>query len=232
VTLWTTLLIATLLVSCSAQNGAGLPSGVAAQRTANKASAYSGDLIYAAAGKTVYLFTYPSGQYVTQFVPPYARNVTGLCSDAGGNVFIGVNRGFGTIYEYAHGATSPSATLSLGSDTYALEGCAAEAKEPILAVAAADLRFNPPAPGVLIYTIPSSTPNLFYSNTTLKGIYSVTFMNDKNIFAWCPEATFPLALLTVNKHGAWPARSIKASLSLQRYGRFIQWDKTRLAVLS
>lgn len=224
-----TALIAAVFGGCGAQNGTALPQSLSSHSKAQKMSASSGDLIYAANGRTVYVFTYPAGEYVTQFNPPYAQNVAGLCSDASGNVFIDVSRGFGAIYEYAHGATTPSATLSLGNSVYGVEGCAAETGKPSLAVAATDQRLG--EYGVLLYDTPGSVPVFRYSDT-LKGISSVTFVDDNHIFAWCDQAVAPLVLLTAGSEGSWSLQSINANSALDRYGHFIQWDGTQLAVSS
>ncbi len=68
-------------------------------------------LLYGASfdSNTVYVYAYPKGTLVgmlTGFNEPQ-----GECVDQGGNVFI-ANTGASQILEYAHGATSPIATLS------------------------------------------------------------------------------------------------------------------------
>jgi hypothetical protein len=71
------------------------------------------DLLYAAdAHGGVFVFTYPNGKKVETLA--YLYTLGGICSDTKGNVFVPalVGSSASTIYEFAHGGTSPIATLS------------------------------------------------------------------------------------------------------------------------
>jgi hypothetical protein len=60
----------------------------------------------------VYVFNYPSGEYLNSLVPG-TTDIGGLCTDTVGDVFVATRDGYeGIIYEYAHGGTSPVRTLS------------------------------------------------------------------------------------------------------------------------
>ena len=79
----------------------------AARRSWMLPSAKRRDLLYVSSGNVVYVYAYPSGGSVgllAGFSEP-----RGECADKAGNVFITDTTG--TTYEYAHGGTSPIATL-------------------------------------------------------------------------------------------------------------------------
>jgi hypothetical protein len=90
------------------------------------------DLLYAAANNsTVYVFKYPNGTLVgtlSGFDFPY-----GLCVDRSGDIWITNSAGTGNIVEFAHGGTSPIATLNSGYGDPI--GCSVDQKTGDLAVA-------------------------------------------------------------------------------------------------
>jgi hypothetical protein len=79
-----------------------------------KPGSSTGDLLYVPDfGGDMYVFTYPVGDLVASF--EVGNTVSGLCSDSEGDVFVtspNANGPGGFIYEYAHGGTSPVATLT------------------------------------------------------------------------------------------------------------------------
>jgi hypothetical protein len=138
-------LAAVFLVGCggtqTAMNGA-VPQGMTAESQAHRASGSSGDLIYADdEGGSIVVATYPDMKTVTHFEVPRIGSsdalTFGICSDKSGNVFITADYFVpyaGNIYEYSHGATSPSATLSVAS-FYQAYDCAYDPTTGNLAVA-------------------------------------------------------------------------------------------------
>jgi hypothetical protein len=91
------------------------------------------NLLYASthAGE-VYIFSYPSGEYLNALVPG-ATDIGGLCTDTVGDVFVATRDGYeGIIYEYAHGGTSPVSTLT--NYEYGAYTCAADPTTGNLAV--------------------------------------------------------------------------------------------------
>lgn len=105
--------------------------------------ATSGDLVYAsekvsAYGSAVYVYSYPGGELVGELTDfPSGYYPQGLCTDSSGDVFVTTNQNLksesqSNIYEYAHGGTSPLATLS--DPGWAL-GCAVDPTTGDLAVA-------------------------------------------------------------------------------------------------
>ena len=105
----------------------------------------SGDLIYATGGcGGACVISYPSGQTADSIT--ISGGVGGDCSDSAGNVFIANNS---QVLEYAHGGTTPIATLSLSGDN--ATGCAIDATTGNLAVvyrgSGADVAVFPDAQG-------------------------------------------------------------------------------------
>src|SRR6202042_651602 len=90
-----------------------------------------GDLVYISSyANAVYVYSYPAGPLVGTLTG--FNNPIGLCSDAKGNVWV-TNASGGNIVEYAHGGTSPIATLQDSGQTP--EDCAVDPTTGNLAVA-------------------------------------------------------------------------------------------------
>jgi WD40 repeat protein len=114
----------------SARSGARQP---VYQKSNNPAAKPGRNLLYASthAGE-VYIFSYPSGEYLNALVPG-ATDIGGLCTDTVGDVFVATRDGYeGIIYEYAHGGTSPVSTLT--NYEYGAYTCAADPTTGNLAV--------------------------------------------------------------------------------------------------
>jgi hypothetical protein len=117
------------------------------------------DLLYVAASPdgangTTYVYTYPKGRFVgmlTGLVEP-----RGECADSAGDVFIvayaNQSMSSSTIYEYAHGGTTPIATLS---DPDVAVGCAFDPATGNLAAT---------GNGVAIFKNASGNPTMYYSS--------------------------------------------------------------------
>lgn len=107
---------------------------------------------------TAYVYTYPQGKLVATFTLlglPF-----GACSDSSGHVFILIYKSSSsTIYEYAHGGTTPIATLSYPG---LAQGCNVNATTGDLAVSGAELGYG----GTLaIYPNATGQPKLYYTKT-------------------------------------------------------------------
>jgi hypothetical protein len=115
----------------------------------------SGDLIYATGGcDAVCVFSYPKGELVGSLSLTGA--VRGDCSDSAGDVFITNDY---QVLEYAHGATSPSQTLSVPGGQ--ASGCAIDPVTGNLAVVVNDGDKN-----IAIYPDAQGTPALYSSHLT------------------------------------------------------------------
>jgi hypothetical protein len=111
------LATAALLAGCAGNSLQTPPTASSAARTLTAGASWmnpdanTGALLYASdsAANVVKVFSYPRGKLVgtlTGFQTPQ-----GLCVDRAGNVFI-TNSGLAEILEYAHGGTTPIATLA------------------------------------------------------------------------------------------------------------------------
>jgi hypothetical protein len=119
------LLMAGCVGSQRIQPGA-MPQSARTQYGPHKKSGSSGALIYATGGcGGTCVLSYPQGQVVG------ALDASGssVCADTGGNVFIPDDN---QVFEYAHGGTSPIATLSFSGDNP--QGCAVDPTTGNLAV--------------------------------------------------------------------------------------------------
>jgi hypothetical protein len=122
------------------------------------------DLLYTGVHQRVAVYTYPDGTLADTFKTPFS--IQAMCSDAKGNVFITAevqrkqDAGIGYVYEYAHGGTSPVATLDLPSHQIPVN-CSSDAATENLAVTSYDIRNY--APLVEIYGGGSGNPELFHS---------------------------------------------------------------------
>jgi hypothetical protein len=97
--------------------------------------ATAGDLLYVSSKRRaeVDILSYPQGKSVGE-LPIYPGTITGLCSDATGNVWVATSvEGQITMYQYAHGGTSPIATLNVAGDVS--QDCAVDPSSGDLAVA-------------------------------------------------------------------------------------------------
>jgi len=102
---WTALIGAVVFVSgCGGQNP--VAQGAAAQASVHRESGSSGGLLYMSTEYTVTIVSWPEFQIVGTF---QNLGFEGLCSDPNtGNVFAPTG---GEVLVYAHGGTTPIATL-------------------------------------------------------------------------------------------------------------------------
>jgi len=83
----------------------------AAHRGAISPDAGKGNLLYVGGDQETYVFKYPGGRLLGT-IP---SGSFGMCSDANGNVFV---TRVGSIFEFAHGGTSPVATYKASGTAY------------------------------------------------------------------------------------------------------------------
>ena len=138
------------------------------------------DLLYISAqdGSAVYVLTYPKGKRVGTLTGLYRTQ--GLCSDTHGNVWVttyGPTYATGTIVEYAHGGTTPIATLH--DDYGPPDACAVDANTGDLAVANPCDDYSCHA-NVVVYPGGSGTPTRL--STLVWGTYDITYDNSDNLF--------------------------------------------------
>jgi hypothetical protein len=184
--------------------------------------AKSGDLLYVSdENGRVFVFSYPTGALqgiLTGFGLP-----GGLCSDAKGNVFVADTR-TQKIYEYKHGATTPSVTLPDFGEYPA--SCAIDPVTGNLAVT--NYSSNPLGPGsVGIYAGAKGSPTkytdpdfaqYFFCGYDAGGNLFVDGINagSASSFAVLPHGSSGLQTMSVNQTIGYPGG--------------VQWDGQHLAV--
>ena len=133
-------LVAENLSGCGGARSSAVPQSAMTQAQDHKASgrswmlpeAKSGDLIYAATVHAIVVMSYPQGKVVAKILGDYGDSE--VCSDPNnGNVFVA--NGDEDVVEYAHGGTTPIATLKAPSGDKGLNGCAVDPATGDLAVA-------------------------------------------------------------------------------------------------
>jgi hypothetical protein len=130
------------------------------------------DLLYVSdnLANNVYVFTYPKGNVVGKLTG--FGNPLGECVDAAGDIWI-VNLSPPEIVEYAHGGTTPIATLSDSGEEPS--GCSVDPTTGNLAVA------NHYPGNVAIYQHAKGTPTL-YSDPNLTVYFYCTYDTAGNLF--------------------------------------------------
>jgi len=174
---------AVLLAACGgSQPLIGAPDTMP-QNARHQASGSYADLIYVTTSKAVIMLSYPQGKNVgrilwyTQFDRGY------ICSDPNnGNVFIpeGSGSSDSKIYEYAHGATSPMATLGLPAGYTEPTGCAVDPTTDNLAV---NINFGPANRGALLVYLGAQGTPLAYSDKQLTRFYYPAYDSSGNLFS-------------------------------------------------
>jgi hypothetical protein len=162
--LWIGLAIA-LWTGCGGAQNQGVDSGIRPQgtmttshRTAGnawmEAGTSNGSLIYATGGCSgTCVLSYPGGTVVGSLTAGGGEGPSADCSDNSGNVFITQGS---AIMEYAHGGSSPIATLSLPGNS-AL-GCSVDAVSGSLAVV-----FSGNGGSIAIFANAKGTPTVYDS---------------------------------------------------------------------
>lgn len=137
-------------------------------------SSTNGDLIYITPDglrKAFYIFTYPAGDWVANVKTSYYP--TGACADGNGNVFI---TGNGAVYEYAHGDTTPSRTLT---DPGNAQACAVDPTTHNLAVTNFGSQSEPG--DIAIYTKARGAPTN-YVDPEIQYLSTCGYDNRGNLF--------------------------------------------------
>jgi hypothetical protein len=210
----------TILAGCGGgMLSQGAPvSGLAAGNTTLQAA--RGDLLYVTGGcGGTCVLSYPKGKVVGSL----SVAGVGLCSDKRGNIFLATSTtsGNAVVYEYAHGGTSPKATLSLPG--LLAEGCSVDPVTGNLAVTylCEDCDYGP----VAIFKGAKGSP-MSYEQA---GIFSTYcgYDNKGNLFV-DGSGTTGFALLELPAGGNILS-PISLTQSITTAGQ-VQWDGTYLAI--
>jgi hypothetical protein len=219
------------LAGCGAQqttlNDLGLPAiGIAGARGAHagtwmRPDAKAADLVYAADfNGNVWVYTFPALKLAGELTG-LDPDILGLCSDAKGHVFIPEENGSGggEVLEFAHGGTTPIATIS---DQYRPQECAVDPTTGNLAVANVEGSY---AAYVAVYANFKKAPEI-YRDPNIGYFWSVGYDNAGNLFAdgqnsdqirrfaTLPKAAKTFTDISVNE-------SLRLSFAVQWDGRYI-----------
>lgn len=131
------------------------------------------------------MYTYPKGALQATFNTPNDTTSSGVCAGASGDAFVtaygypGHNLN-GYVFEYQHGDTTPSVSLSEGP--YEPMTCAVDATTGNLAVA--NLYYNQsdePSGNVAIFAGAQGQPS-FFTDSALLSYESVTYDGQSNLY--------------------------------------------------
>jgi DNA-binding beta-propeller fold protein YncE len=183
-----------------------------------------GDLLYVSDTETsdVYVFSYPKGTLkstLTGFSDP-----AGECVDKRGDVFI-TNTGQNDILEYAHGGTSPMATLS--DSGYFPTGCSVDPTTGNLAVT----NFTTTGSGqgdVVIYVHAKGSPKGNYTDPGIFEMFLCGYDASGNLFVdgLSQGSAFHFAEL---RKGGTALTNVRLNQSIALPGG-VQWDGKYVAV--
>jgi len=214
--------IAALLAGCGGAPGSSLVSALPQGRSHGHAGA-AGDLIYVTnvcGGACI--FSYSNGKLAGAIA---TLDVDGApCADASGNVFIPVEAGSRyLINEYAHGGTTPTATLVMPYTSNG-QGCSVD---PVTGNLAAAYLASPGGNGVAIFQNAQGTPTLYQDANF--GIEFCGYDDQGNLFvdgAGSGSHAFGFAELP---KGASAFTDISVNVSVQNEGQ-VQWDGQYITV--
>lgn len=178
-----------------------LPGTPLASAGQNKHAAH--DLLYDEDLSEVNVFGYPSGKHV-QTLSGY-HNVTGLCSDRHGNVWV-INKipgGSSILLEYAHAGTQPIATLHLRDHGAAV--CAVDSSTGDLAAGTSSAK-------IAIWNKASGSPTIYSTRDLVRDVRTMTYDGSGNLYlrnyigekaAWLPKGGSAVVEFQVSQRGAY-----------------------------
>ena len=217
-----TALVVAFLGACGAQSGDTLPPGTSAQSVAHKASGSYGDLVYAITAKAMVILSYPTWSIVARVHTRYYA----VCSDPNnGNVF--ALDGADKIDEYAHGGTTPIATLTAPSGYDGFNYCSVD---PTTGNLAASIYIEGKLQSaILIYPQAQGNPTI-YSDKRLPGLGPLAYDNAGNLFVGAANKSGGFRIGEI-KAGRNQFTVIKLTGHRSAYVYDIQWDGTYLVFL-
>ena len=211
---------AALLAGCGVRSGVPTAGPVAATaaRAHDALRDSSPPLLYVSAPSTIFVFAFPSGDFVQSFLAGI-NGVEGLCSDQNGDVFV---VGSNHINEYAYGETSPFATITEPASLRAI-ACSVDPTTGNLAV----LNNSGYNATVAVYPGAQGTPT-YYDVPKMLDSFSTTYDNNGNLFVDGTEST----RLAELPQGSSSFTAI--SISKKRLPNFgtLQWDSGVLLMAS
>ena len=170
------------LSECSAPSAVStVPQSAMPQSRAHEASGSYGDLLYVVTWSEIAVVDYAQHKVVGAISGDFLDD-SYICSDPNnGNVFVTQRySGIPEILEFAHGGTTPIATLRVPSEYTSLFGCSVDPTSGNLAVGAEQGGYTHGA--ILVYQGGQgyATP---YSDKQIRQFYSPTYDDSGNVYA-------------------------------------------------
>lgn len=178
---------------------------------------YARSLLYAAAGSTE-VFTYPHGKPVGYLGVFDAY----LCSDSSGNIFATGDEGLGYVWVFAHGSSTPFATIY---NPQSAGGCSVDPSSETVAVA------DPDASPIVIFPYnPRRGWRLArqYSDANMRGSFYCTYDSQGNLFVDGYDTNLAFILVELPK-GSSTFTTITLDQTIHSPGS-LQWVGNDLAL--
>jgi hypothetical protein len=191
--------------------------------SADRLKSSSESLLYVSDVRTVTVYSYPQGAYVTTLKNFYIA--TGMCVDKKGDVYV-VDTGFGKVFKYAHGSSKRLATFD--TPTADPVGCSVDPTTGNLAVASQGRGSSQP-PTVAIYKNAGGKPET-YTNPSYYQFYFCGYDDRGNLFidGLIGPASGDVGLAELSKDGH-KVVGLKLSQYISWPGG-VQWDGKHVAV--
>lgn len=172
--------LAAFLSGCSGVQSGTVTPVTSAQSRMHRGSASSGDLIYVTATKDVVVMSYPEGKVVATI--PWHTPGDSICSDTEGNVFLPQGSGSSDshVYEYAHGSTTPIATLDLPTGYVEPDGCAVD---PLTGNLAVNAEYGPQNHGALLVYPNEKGPAAVYTDKKVRFFKYPAYDGSGNLYS-------------------------------------------------
>jgi hypothetical protein len=167
---------------------------------------------------------YPSGKLISDVYTPLEP--LSACADDSGDVFAGgTGPSAGVIVEYAFGATTPSARVTLG-DGEAVRGCSVDATGDVATI----VRYS--AGSYFVAVLPEfQGPGQGYNYSAMAIFVSLTYDGSGNLFLLGTSLTGKEFYLAELPHGGSAFEPISFNLGKHvAQVRTLQWDGTSLTV--
>ena len=187
-----------------------------AQITMHHDTSSKGDLLYISTRTKVLMVSYPEGKVVGTLPAPSVTPL--LCSDPdNGNVFVGAGS---KIVEYAHGGTTPIATLELPTGFTRFGGCSIDPTTGNLGVG---VGVSAKTCGVLVYANAEGSPS-FYTAKHLRYCDYTAYDGSGNLFLGATTSSFRSVLMELPQGETALARVSGVEADLCLYSCAVQWD--------
>jgi hypothetical protein len=209
-----------LLAGCSGSStGVTAPPATAAA-SVRRSAGTSGDLVYVSTSTAVKVLSYP-GLKVVQSLPS-SYSYSGICSDPNnGNVYVAAAT---QVIVYAHGGTTPIATLTPPSGYHSLVACAVDPTTDNLVVSS-QYEYSYKKAALLLYHEGQGTPTII-APKQLDWYWYPTYDGNGNLFVtcWTKHGRFHIDELPVGKTQFISIKVVRCC----SVGK-IQWDGTYIA---